>query len=204
MEARIDRVASAGANSWLVGDDAEVIVVDPGSDAAAVLAEAGDREILAVICTHGHATHVAAALAVAERDESLIALHPRDLMLWREVHGEDDPEIDMEDGGIFEVADATFEVIHSAGHSPGSVCLYSEDLGAALTGDAVLAAGPCVHDGSYPDFAAQINAIGEHILTLPPSTRLLPGHGGESMVKEAAKRFDSWVTGGPVAAGGAD
>jgi hypothetical protein len=48
MNARIDQVVSA-VNTWIVGDDEEVIVVDPGTDAAAVLAKVGDREIIAVI-----------------------------------------------------------------------------------------------------------------------------------------------------------
>ena len=148
MEARIERVASPGdadvpeSNAWIVGDDDEVIVVDPGRDAGAVLAAVADREILAVICTHGHAAHVAAAPGVAARDEAQVALHPRDRLLWREAHAGGDPEIDMEDGGIFEVADVSLEVIHAPGHSPGSVCLYSEELEAVFAGDSVTAGWP--------------------------------------------------------------
>ena len=89
MEARIDRLVSPGvsapgdgapgreSNTWIVGDDEEVIVVDPGTDAAAVLAATAGREILAVICTHGHSNHVAAALDVAARDEAPVALNPK-------------------------------------------------------------------------------------------------------------------------------
>ncbi len=65
MEARIEGVTGA-ANTWVVGDDEEVIVIDPGTDAEAVLKTVGEREILAVICTHGHAGHVTAAVEVAE------------------------------------------------------------------------------------------------------------------------------------------
>jgi glyoxylase-like metal-dependent hydrolase (beta-lactamase superfamily II) len=204
MEARIERVASPEdadapeGNAWIVGDDDEVIVVDPGRDAGAVLSAVGDREIIAVICTHGHAAHVAAAPAVAERDEAPVALHPRDRMLWREAHRDADPEIDMEDGGIFEVADATLEVIHAPGHSPGSVLLYSEELEAVLAGDCVTAGGPVPHDGQYTDFPAQLSAIGEHLLTLPGPTRVLAGHGEETTVSAVGKKFDSWVTAGPL------
>src|SRR6267154_1647849 len=134
MEARIERVASPGdadspeANAWIVGDDDEVIVVDPGRDAGAVLAAVGDREILAVICTQGH--------------------------------------------------------------SPGSACLYSEELEAVFVGDVLTASGPVPHDGEYPDFPAQLSAIGEHLLTLPGPTRVLPGHGEETTVSAAQKKFD--------------
>ncbi len=196
MEARIERVGTT-ANSWIVGDDEEVIVVDPGRDAAAVLAAVGEREVLAVICTHGHATHTAAAVEVAARDEAPVALHPADRVYWREAHPSDDPEIPMEDGGIFEVADVSLEVLHAPGHSPGSVCIYSEDLQAVFAGDVLSASGPVPHEKEFPDFARQLSSIGEHVLTLPGRTRVLPGHGDELTVSVAEKRFDSWVTAGP-------
>jgi glyoxylase-like metal-dependent hydrolase (beta-lactamase superfamily II) len=196
MEARIER-AGTTVNSWVVGDDEEVIVIDPGQDAAPVLALAGEREVLAVICTHGHAAHTAAALEVAARDEAPVALHPADRVYWREAHSKDNPEIDMEDGGIFEVADVSLEVIHAPGHSPGSVCIYSEDLQVVFAGDVLSADGPVPHENEFPDFARQLSSIGGYVLTLPGPTRVLPGHGDELTVSMAEKRFDSWVTAGP-------
>ena len=185
-------------NVWIVGDDDEVIVIDPGTDPAGVLDVVGDREVLAVICTHGHADHVAAAIELAERDEAPVALHPKDRMLWREAHPGDDADIEMEDGGIFEVADVRLEVIHAPGHTDGSVCLYCEDLGVVFTGHVLAAGGPVPHDGEFPDFAGQLTAIGEHLLTLPSDTRVLPGHGPETTIAAAEKKFDSWVSAGPV------
>ncbi len=202
MDARIDRVGpDHGCNTWLVGDDDEVIVVDPGRDAGAVLRAAAEREILAVICTHGHPGHVAAALEVAARDDAPVALHLRDLLLWREAHLGQDPDIEMEEGGVFEVSDVALEVIHTPGHSPGSVSLYCEESGAVLTGDALLADGPAPHAGEFPDFARQLSAIGEGLLTLPGETRVLPGHGDETTIGAAGRRFDSWAAAGPQLAG---
>jgi glyoxylase-like metal-dependent hydrolase (beta-lactamase superfamily II) len=203
MSTRIDQVPppaaaheSNQANAWIIGDDDEVIVIDPGRDAASVLDVVGDREVLAVICTHGHAAHIAAAIEVAERDEAAVALHPLDRMLWREAYPEDQPDIEMEDGGIFEVADVSLEVIHAPGHTPGSVCLYCEDLGVVFTGHVLRARGPVPDDGEFPDFAGQLTAIGENVLTLPSDTRVLPGEGEETTVAAAAKKFDSWFAAG--------
>ena len=196
MSARIDRVAGA-VNTWIVGDDEEAIVIDPGPEARAVLDHVGDREVIAVICTHGHREHAAGAIEVADRDEAPVALHPADRLYWRELHSGGDPDIEMEDGGIFEVADVALEVIHAPGHSPGSVVLYCEDLEAVFAGDALAAAGPVAHDDGFPDFPRQLSAIGEQLLTLPPGTRVLPGHGEELTIAEAEKRFDSWVAAGP-------
>ena len=185
-------------NAWIVGDEEEVIVIDPGPDAAGLLDAVGDREVLAVICTHGHAAHVAAAFDVAERDEAPVALHPKDRSQWREAHPDEDADIEMEDGGVFEVAGVALEVIHAPGHTAGSVCLYCEDLGAVFTGHVLLAGGAAAHDGEFPDFARQLNAIGENLLTLPPDTRVLPGHGPETTIATAEKQFDSWIAAGPV------
>ena len=210
MNTRIDQFPAPApggpdsVNTWLVGDDEEVIVIDPGADAAGLLDAVGDREVLAVICTHGHASHVAAAFEAAEPDEAPVALHPADRSLWREAHPDEDADIAMEDGGVFEVADVRLEVIHAPGHTAGSVCLYCEDLGAVFTGHVLLAEGPASQDGEFPDFAGQLNAIGEYLLPLPADTRVLPGHGPETTIATAEKKFDSWVAGqgsGPVLGG---
>ena len=201
MDARVERVEPAGRadrNAWVIGDDEEVVVVDPGTDAGAVLAAVGDREILAVICTHGHEAHVAAAPAVAARDEAPVALHAKDLLAWREAHGDSDPDIEMEEGGCFEVGGITLEVLATPGHTPGSVSIYCDDLGVVFSGDALLASGPCPHAREFPDFPQQLSAIGAELLTLPGTTRVLPGHGEETTIAVAEKSFDSWVTAGPL------
>ncbi len=194
QDARIESVTGK-ANTWIVGDDEEVIVIDPGTDSQQVLDVVGDREIIAVICTHGHARHCESAIEVAERDEAPVALHPADRHAWREVH-DSDSDIDMEDGGTFEVGGVTLEVLHAPGHSRGSVCLYCEELEAVFTGDVVSETGPVAHEGSYPNWGRQLDAIGSQVLTLPPRTRVLPGHGEEFTVAVAEKRFDSWVSAG--------
>jgi glyoxylase-like metal-dependent hydrolase (beta-lactamase superfamily II) len=196
MDARIDRVTGP-VNTWIIGDDDEVIVIDPGESADAVLRVVGQREVLAVICTHGHARHVAAAFDVADRDQAQIALHDADRLAWREAHPGKEPDIRMENGGTFEVADVALEVIHAPGHSPGSVGLYCEELGVLFSGDVVSADGPVPHQGSFDDFSRQVSSIGASVLTLDGDTRILAGHGEETTVATAERRFDSWVAAGP-------
>jgi glyoxylase-like metal-dependent hydrolase (beta-lactamase superfamily II) len=79
-----------------------------------------------------------------------VALHPGDRSLWRETHPDEDADIEMQDGGVFEVADVRLEVIHAPGHTAGSVCLYCEDLGAVFTGHVLLAEGPAPRTASSP------------------------------------------------------
>jgi glyoxylase-like metal-dependent hydrolase (beta-lactamase superfamily II) len=89
-------------------------------------------------------------------------------------------------------------VLYTPGHTPGSVSIYCDDLGVVFSGDALLAGGPCPHEREYPNFAQQLSAIGAELLTLPGTTRVLPGHGDEITIAAAEKEFDSWVTAGPA------
>ncbi len=201
MSARVEQVASAEINTWLIGDDDEVIVIDPGHDPARVLDAVGDREVLAVICTHGQPGLMAGALEVARRDEAPVAVHPLDRTVCADEPRLTDPaaeaEIDMADGGMFETAGVSLEVIHAPGYTAGSVCLYCEDLDLVFTGHALAAGGPVPHDGVFPDFAGQLNAIGEALLTLPGDTRVLPGQGQETTIARAGRDFDSWAAESP-------
>ncbi|HWF81637.1 MAG TPA: MBL fold metallo-hydrolase [Streptosporangiaceae bacterium] len=196
MDARIDRVVG-DVNTWIIGDDDEVIVIDPGESAGAVLEVVGDRDVVAVICTHGHTRHVASAFDVAKRDDAPVAVHPGDRLPWRDAHGSTQPDIEMEDEGMFQVADVTLEVLFTPGHSSGSVSLYCDELGVVFTGDAVTASGPVPHEDYFPDFPQQLSAIGARLLTLDAETRILPGHGDETTVAVIERRFDSWVSAGP-------
>jgi glyoxylase-like metal-dependent hydrolase (beta-lactamase superfamily II) len=207
VTARIERVVTSGVvevddvehkaenNTWIVGDDEEVIVIDPARDAEKILEKVGDREILAVICTHGLADHVGAAIEVAARDEAVIAVHPKDKRLWRQTWEDTWPDIEMEDEGLFAVADVELEVLITPGVTPGGVSLYCEGLGVVFTGKTLLMDGPGKLGGDYPALADQLTSIGERLFTLPHETRVLPAHGEEGLIGDLEPQFDQWLSG---------
>ncbi|GAA0377777.1 MBL fold metallo-hydrolase [Microbispora corallina] len=207
MTARIERVVTSGPvdiegvehkvenNTWILGDDDEVIVIDPARDAEKILEKVGDREVLAVICTHGLPDHVGAAIEVAARDEAVIAVHSKDKRLWRQTWEETWPDIEMEDEGLFSVADVELEVLATPGVTPGGVSLYCEELGAVFTGKTLLMDGPGKLGGEYPALADQLTSIGERLFTLPHETRVLPAHGEEGTIGDLEPQFDRWLAG---------
>ncbi|MEV7011880.1 MBL fold metallo-hydrolase [Streptosporangium sp. NPDC051022] len=207
MTARIERVVTEGVvdvdgvehkvenNTWIVGDDEEVIVIDPARDAERILEKVGEREVLAVVCTHGLPDHVGAAIEVAARDEAVVALHPKDRPLWRLTWPETWPDIEMEDEGLFGVADVQLEVLATPGVSQGGVSLYCEALDAVFTGKSLQADGPGKIGGEYPALADQLTAIGGRLFTLPHRTRVLPVHGEESTIGDLEPQFDAWLSG---------
>lgn len=204
---RVDRLVTSGTfsldggtwnvdnNVWLVGDDSEVLVIDPAHDAAAVLEAIGDRRVTAVLCTHGHDDHISQAVAVAAAAQAPILLHPDDLMLWHVVHPDVDPQ-PLADGDIVTVAGTHFTVLHTPGHSPGGVCLYSADLGVVMSGDTLFHGGPGATGRSFSDFPTIVESIRERLLALPGPTRVLTGHGDETTIAAEAADYDVWLTRG--------
>src|ERR1700704_981617 len=75
-------------NVWLIGDEREVVIVDPAGAPELVADAVGTRQLTAVICTHGHRAHIAAAMVLGESLNAPVLLHPADHAAWQAVHGE--------------------------------------------------------------------------------------------------------------------
>src|SRR3712207_9327015 len=98
MTARIDHLVTSGTfsldgqtfdvdnNVWIVGDDAECVVVDAPHDVDAIADAVGRRRVLAVVATHAHDDHVRRAPELAERLRAPGPLHPADRPLWELTH----------------------------------------------------------------------------------------------------------------------
>ncbi|QVQ54043.1 MBL fold metallo-hydrolase [Spiractinospora alimapuensis] len=184
-------------NTWIVPiDDEGVIVVDPAHDGKAILDAVGEREVYLVACTNGYPPHIDAAVEVAERDEAPVALHRRELRSWRKVHGiEHAVEMEVEGGGAFDIGDVNVQVLALPGTSTGSVAYYIADFGLVLSGDTLLKGELGTVGGEFVDYTQQLASVGEVLLELPRSTRVLPDRGEETTIGAEADNFDDWVAG---------
>jgi glyoxylase-like metal-dependent hydrolase (beta-lactamase superfamily II) len=182
-------------NVWLVGDDAEVIVVDAAHQPGPILDAVGARSVRAIVCTHGHNDHINAAGQVADATGAPILLHPADRMLWDVVHPGREPE-PLADGQQLAVAGITLTVLHTPGHSPGAVSLYAPALDVVLTGDTLFRGGPGATGRSFSSFPTIIESITNRLLGLPVQTRVLTGHGDETTIGGEAGDLDSWIARG--------
>lgn len=202
---RVDKVVTSGVfsldgqdfdvdnNVWLIGDDEQVIVVDAAHQAAPITAAVGSRTLLGVICTHGHNDHINAAVEVAAGTP--VHLHPDDRMLWDVVHPDLEPQ-PMSDGQIFEVGGTSIQVLHTPGHSPGAVCLHIPALNTLISGDTLFCGGPGATGRSFSSFPTILDSIRTRLLTLPPDTEVLTGHGDSTSIGAEAKEYDAWVARG--------
>jgi glyoxylase-like metal-dependent hydrolase (beta-lactamase superfamily II) len=170
-------------NIWVVGDDAECVVIDAPHDVDAILAVVAGRTVRAIVCTHAHDDHVRVAPALRERTGAPILLHPDDRPLWELTHG---PAVawdgDLADGQKIEVGGTALTVLHTPGHAPGAVCLYAPDLGCVFTGDTLFQGGPGATGRSYSDAGVIVDSIRTKLFALPGDTVVHTGHGDDTTI----------------------
>lgn len=188
-------------NVWLIGDEREVIVVDAAHDADAIAAAVGDRQVLSILCTHAHDDHVSAAPELSRRLDAPVLLHPAEHVLWRLAHPDiPPPEAELADGGTLRVAGTTLQVLHTPGHSPGSICLYAPELNTVFSGDTLFQGGPGATGRSYSDFDEIIASIRTRLLTLPAGTEVRTGHGESTTIGQEAEQVAEWLRTPPPSA----
>ncbi len=201
---RVDRAVISGTfsldggtwdvdnNVWVLGDDEECVVVDAPHEAGPILELVGGRRVVAVLCTHAHDDHITVATELAEATGAPAYLHPDDRMLWDRVDSRP-PDRDLADGQTFRVGDVEIEVLHTPGHSPGSCCFSVPALALVLTGDTLFKGGPGATGRSFSDFDTIVESIRERLLTLPPVSVVLTGHGDSTTIGDEAPHLQEWL-----------
>ena len=201
---RIDRVVTSGVfaldggqwqvdnNVWVVGDDREVLVIDAAHQAGPIIDAVAGRTVVGIVCTHAHNDHITVAPELAEAFDTRILVHPDDQMLWDAAY----PGVahdDLRDGQLLSIAGTEIQVIHTPGHSPGSVCLYAPEAGELFSGDTLFHGGPGATGRSYSDFGTIIASIRDRLLTLPAETRVRTGHGDATSIGSEAPHLEEWI-----------
>ncbi|MFC9898257.1 MBL fold metallo-hydrolase [Nocardia sp. NPDC127579] len=207
MVTRIDRVVTSGTfaldggtwdvdnNIWLIGDDREVLIVDAAHDTEPIVDAVGDREVVGILCTHAHNDHITVAPHLARHFDAPILLHPADDVLWRMTHP--DVEYDsLADKQRITVAGTDIDILHTPGHSPGSVSLHAPELTALFTGDTLFHGGPGATGRSYSDFGTIIDSIRDRLLTLPEQTVVHTGHGDTTTIGTERPGLSNWLARG--------
>ena len=169
-------------NVWIVGNEDECVIIDSPHDAAAIINQVRGRKVLAILLTHAHNDHIGAAREVAAAVGSPIILNPEDLVLWKQVYPDSDPDRYHGDGDVFEVGGTALLAIHTPGHSPGSTCFYLESEETVFTGDTLFSGGPGATGRSYSDYPTILTSIRERLLTLPAETVVRTGHGDNTAI----------------------
>lgn len=182
-------------NIWVVGDDAQVVVFDAAHTAQPIIDAVAGRDVVAVVCTHGHNDHITVAPQLGDAFDAPVLLHPADTMLWQMTHPDRSFQT-VEDGDILTAGGVELRAIHTPGHSPGSVCWSAPDLGAVFSGDTLFHGGPGATGRSFSDFPAILDSIKNRLGVLPGETVAYTGHGDSTTVGGELVHYGEWVARG--------
>ncbi|MEO8355389.1 MAG: MBL fold metallo-hydrolase [Chloroflexota bacterium] len=188
----------AQTNAYLVADSEtrDAAVIDPSWDGHVILEAAQRRgwRIAHLWYTHAHFDHIGGAGAIADalNPLPLVALHPNDHVLWRaggggamfgfDIDPGPEPTIDFHHGQILKLGSVEFEVRFTPGHTIGHCILYVASSNICFCGDLIFAGSVGRTDFPGGDWETLVKSIKEQIFTLPNETRLLSGHGPETIV----------------------
>jgi glyoxylase-like metal-dependent hydrolase (beta-lactamase superfamily II) len=180
----------------VIGDADEVAIIDAAHDVDAILRVVDGRRVVAIIATHAHDDHINVAPALSAATGAPVLLHPDDHALWKQTHPDRDPDGELADDQVIEVAGIPLRMIHTPGHAPGSVCVYVADLTTVMSGDTLFCGGPGATGRSFSDFPTIIDSIRDRLLVLPPGTVVRTGHGPTTTIGTEAPDLPAWIARG--------
>ena len=189
-------VGPFAANCYIIGseDSQEGIIIDPGDEAERILKEVGDSglDIKIIALTHGHSDHTAALKEIKEATGARIAIHTDDVGTLKQkllgvfmgagFKSPPPPDRLLNDGDVISVSGLELTVIHTPGHSRGSICLLGD--GVLFSGDTLFNYGIGRSDlpGSGGNHEQLIESIHSRLLVLDDDIKVYPGHGPDTTI----------------------
>lgn len=183
------------ANCFICGcsKTKEAVVIDPGGDASTILLSLADSKLKVkyIINTHGHFDHVSANGKMKDATGADILIHPLDAPMLEKLSSnaaffgvsvENSPPCDqtLEEGDTVSFGDITLKVIHTPGHTPGGISLYTN--GIVFVGDTLFSGSIGRTDFPGGDFNTLISSIKTKLFNMKDDIRVFSGHGPETSI----------------------
>lgn len=188
-----------GENCYIIQDDEtkETMIIDPGNltEELAEMLETLDIKLKYIVLTHCHADHITGAEQIKQKYGGRILIHIEDAegLKNSDVNlcyyiGLDDVRVNadsrLNDGDLIHIEDLEFKVIHTPGHTKGSICLYCEKEGLLFSGDTLFRGTWGRTDLPTSSFENIIDSITNRLMILPDDTIVYPGHGKSTIIQE--------------------
>ncbi|MBN9614973.1 MAG: MBL fold metallo-hydrolase [Acidobacteriales bacterium 59-55] len=186
-------------NCSILGDEdsREAIVVDPGDDISRIVSalKRHNLTVKQIIITHAHIDHIAGAQSLKRVTGAPILYNQNDLPLvkmmdiqagWLSIPTPEvaPPDASLEDGQTVSIAGLTGSILHTPGHTEGSVCLYLPQQKLLLAGDTLFAGSVGRTDLPGGNTRKLLQSIRDSLLPLPDEVTVIPGHGHGTTIGE--------------------
>lgn len=190
-------------NCYLLRSGDDCLVIDPGAEPDKILDAIGDAKCEYVVLTHRHWDHTGALPAVIEATGAKTAIHELDANGINDAAGEPRlpehlrtahlrareehraPEVILRDGDALRLGDLKLKVLHTPGHTPGSMSLFFEEGKLLFAGDTLFAGGRYGRtDFAGGSMEAMVDTLGSKFVSVADDVRVLSGHGPSSTMGE--------------------
>ncbi|MCW3975392.1 MAG: MBL fold metallo-hydrolase [Candidatus Bathyarchaeota archaeon] len=177
-------LGSFGTNSYIIiaQNSQDAVLIDAPDEANKILDRLKGINLRYILLTHNHMDHIGALSLLKQKLKIPLATHPFDAQ-----NLSCSTDILLADGDTISFGNLELKVIHTPGHTPGSLCFL---LGNYLfSGDTIFPGGPG-KTWSPSDFEKIIESIKNKIFVLPEDTKIYPGHGDSTLIKEEKEKFE--------------
>jgi len=182
------------SNCYIIGDSGEGVIIDPGADSSEILkaVEEMGLKIKYIILTHAHLDHICSMDEVREKTGAKVMVHRDDAealtnskfngsMLFGLNKTFKPADILLNDGDIVNIGQLKLEIIHTPGHTPGGICIKTENY--VFTGDTLFRMSVGRTDLGNGDYDDLMNSLNQKLMKLDGETVVYPGHGTSSTIE---------------------
>ncbi len=172
-----------GTNCYIVAcpKTSQAVILDTPGEAAKILAEAADVSVSYIIITHSHPDHLGAFEEVREKLKARVAIHANEA-----ANLPSPTDLTLVDGDMVNFGTVSLNVLHTPGHSPGSICLFTGPH--LFSGDTLFPGGPG-HTPNPTAFDQIVKSIKKKLFALPDEVQVYPGHGADTILGKEKREF---------------
>ena len=166
----------------------ESVIIDAANEANRILEAVKGTNVRYILLTHGHSDHVQALEEVKQATGAPVAIHPADAAMLPIA-----ADLALNDGDRVRFGKHELLVLHTPGHTPGSVCLLTDQH--LFSGDTLFPGGPGntkTRLGNFPQIIESVRRLFE----LPDETHVYPGHGADTTIGREKPHLDEWLARG--------